>query len=140
MSELMNDRRGGVNFRWQLLASVSAAVLVASAGASDAAYADNDADRPTVWIELGGQLEGMDSPQQAFSPPFLPSFSQHGIQSPLGIESAASHSIGTEGAVSFEPHGSDWYSLLLSGMAARKAQGASISRRPTQLSKDMCRP
>ena len=48
-----------MTFRWQLLTTVSALALLASVSMGDAKAADEEADRPTVWIELGGQPENM---------------------------------------------------------------------------------
>ena len=60
MSELMNARSDSRDFRWQLLTTVSALALLTSVyGSNRSEAADQDADRPTVWIELGGQLEHM---------------------------------------------------------------------------------
>ena len=56
MSELMNARNGGRDFRWQLLATFRRWPCL-HRSMQPVANADDDADRPTVWIELGGQLE-----------------------------------------------------------------------------------
>jgi len=109
MSELMNARSRGRDFRWQLLTTVSAlALLSAVYGSSESEAADQDADRPTVWIELGGQLERMNDPQEAFSPPFMASITQANLRSALDVQKPAAYAIGGEGKVSFQPGGSDW--------------------------------
>ena len=56
MSELINTQNTRGEFRWQLLTTVSVLAFSGVLYAGDAAQA-GDADRPTVWIELGGQLE-----------------------------------------------------------------------------------
>ena len=72
MSELMNTQDAERDFRWQLLTTVSALALLAAVyGSSEAKAADEDADRPTVWIELGGQLEHVSGQGDLFTPGFL---------------------------------------------------------------------
>jgi iron complex outermembrane recepter protein len=107
MSELIHAQRGQSNFRWHLLASVSAAALVASAYASGRALAEDDADRPTVWIELGGQLDRMDDQQQQFAPPYVVNI-PNTFFSPVNFQKPLQSSFGVDGAISFEPEGSDW--------------------------------
>jgi len=109
MSELMNGQRREQDIRWRLLSTVSAVALLAAVyGASKSEAADQDADRPTVWIELGGQFEQVQTEQQAFIPPFFaqpPSFTSiraGQVQKPLD------NSYGAEGKISFEPEGTDW--------------------------------
>ncbi len=109
MSELMNIQRGQRNFRRQLLASVSAAALVTAACITNgAAYASDDADRPTVWIELGGQFEQMNGLGDPYAPPFTSEIVADGFTSPLRAQRALSGGFGEQGAISFEPQGSDW--------------------------------
>ena len=107
MSELINKWLGQNDFRWQLLATVSAAALVASAYGAGA-LAEDDADRPTVWIELGGQLERIDGSGQLFDAPFMGAVSQAGFTSPLHNERPPLFSNGAEGKISFEPDGMNW--------------------------------
>ncbi len=72
MSELMNARNGKKEFRGQLLTTVSALTLLATIyGSSVSKAADQDADRPTVWIELGGQLEHVEGQGDNFPVGFL---------------------------------------------------------------------
>jgi iron complex outermembrane recepter protein len=108
MSELVNARANQKNFRWQLLANVSAIALLGSSyGVGAAQAADDNSDRPSIWIELGGQLSRLDDAQEAFAPhlmanrPSVLSPSQKFEQPPL-------YSIDEYGKVSFEPNGSDW--------------------------------
>jgi len=107
MSELMNNPSSQADFRRHLLASVSAAsVMVISSYSSSAALAD-DQDRPTVWIEVGGQLEGMSGRQEPFAPAFV-AILPNTFFSPLSIQKPLQNSVGGEGRVTFEPAGSDW--------------------------------
>ncbi|HEY5236971.1 MAG TPA: hypothetical protein VIJ62_01210 [Rhizomicrobium sp.] len=108
MSELVNARNAGRDFRWQLLTTVSAWVLLAVVyGPIEAEAADQDADRPTLWIELGGQLEQMQGGQEPFAPSFVANLPDN-FFSPLSVQKPLQYSIGGEAAISFEPEGSDW--------------------------------
>ena len=66
MSELIDTQHSRRNCRWYLMATASFAAL---ASLSTGAFAD-DADRPTVWIELGGQLEGLNDCRSRLRPRF----------------------------------------------------------------------
>ena len=108
MSELMNTHENRTNFRRKLLTTVSALVLLASVyAAGEAKAADNDSDRPAVWIELGGQLSRLEDGQDTFSPsvmadrPAMFSPSQKFERPPL-------YGIDETGKISFEPDGAGW--------------------------------
>jgi hypothetical protein len=107
MSELENMRDGRANLRLHLLASVSALALAGLIGLRDA-KADDDAVRPTVWIELGGQLERDDSAVSTFIPPFVNMAPpvDRGIMTTA--QQAPDYSIGGEAKISFAPEGTDW--------------------------------
>ena len=106
MSELMNARNNGRDFRWQLLTTVSAlALLVAVYGPSETQAADQDADRPTVWIELGGSFDALSNLSQTFDPAFLSTYAANGLKSPLSMEQAPHYGFGGEAKISFEPDG-----------------------------------
>ena len=68
MSELITQRPGLSDFRWRLLATVSALTLLALTVSEANA---EDSDRPTVWIELGGQLSRLENSQEPYAPPFV---------------------------------------------------------------------
>ena len=109
MSELMKAHGSRQEFRWQLLATVSALTLLAVVyGTSESEAADQDADNPTVWIELGGQLERLNNSQQAFSPPFMASISQANLLSALNVQRQPAFALDEDGKISFQPDGSDW--------------------------------
>ena len=123
MSELMNARESRVTLRWQLLTSVSALALLGSVyAAGEANAADDDADHPTVWIELGTQLSRLDSGQEAFAPPVTAA--RPSIFSPSQkFEKLPSDSVDETGKISFEPDGSDWV------FSASIRYGRSIGKR-----------
>jgi len=110
MSELTTERVGRANFRWQLMATVSMLTLLGTA-LHEANAADAAADRPTVWIELGGQLERLDGTADRFTAPFvvknaqINAFSQ---ASPIEAQTPPRYTYGGEGKISFRPTDSDW--------------------------------
>jgi iron complex outermembrane recepter protein len=112
MSELMNARNGRQDFRWQLLSTVSAVALLAAVyGSSESWAADRDADHPTVWIELGGQLEHVGGQGDAFAPAFLAANPNSPVlqpTTPLQAQNPVPFSFGEEGKISLQPEGSDW--------------------------------
>jgi hypothetical protein len=108
MSELTTTRINSEKIRLGLLTTASAAALICASGAS---AADRHADRPTVWIELGAQLERINAASDTYAPPFIvdnadsPAFAP---QSPLATERSPRYSKGFEGKVTFQPEDSDW--------------------------------
>lgn len=131
MNELMNIE-GCEQTRWRLLATASAAALLV-AGFTPAAARD-DVNRPTVWIELGGQLEALSNTQDKFAPAFLsgppplparpwgPLPSIYGFGTPvdpgfgnpfaplhpLQAQNPPQQAFGGEARLSFQPSGSNW--------------------------------
>jgi iron complex outermembrane receptor protein len=112
MSELMNARNCNRDFRRRLLATVSAFALLATIyGPNEADATDQEADRPTVWIELGGQLEHIDGQGEPFAPAFLganPNSVVFHPVTPLQAQNPPPFGFGEEGKISFQPEGSDW--------------------------------
>ncbi len=109
MSELINCKKTNGNFRWELLATVSVAALSVCAVVCQTAMA-KESDRPTVWIELGGQLEQSNASEEAFAPPFILENlnAPHNAVSPLSAERPARFGFGGEGSISFQPQELDW--------------------------------
>jgi hypothetical protein len=107
MSELINKRVTNWNFRRQLLGSASALAFIC--GVQQAGAAD-DADHPTVWIELGGQLSSLSTSETKFAPDFLFDTPRPAPQtvSPLSVGHLPRRSVDWDAKVSFEPTGSDW--------------------------------
>lgn len=123
MSELINtpDVRGMV--QRNLLATASALAIIGNVAAADVASAD-DAERPTAWIEFGGQLERASGGDPAYSPSFFDILDPQ-VTSPSKIVDQLPMGFGPEGKISFQPHGSD---LVLS---AGVRYGRAISHRNT---------
>lgn len=110
MSELMQGRRIGSDFRWRLLTTVSAAVLAAGVYSAEEAHANGDVDRPTVWLELGAQLEDGGAAQEPISPPFVINNLDraYNVVSPLDAQRPPRFAFGGEGSISIAPKNSDW--------------------------------
>ena len=104
MRETDNVHRRDI--RWQLLVEVSAGELLASAYGAETA--DSDSDRPVLWIELGGQLDSLGSPQEKFSPPFMASITQANQLSTLNVQQQPAFAFDAQGKISLQPDGSDW--------------------------------
>jgi len=128
MSELINARIGCKDYRRQLLTTASALALLASTyGTQVARAADNDADHPTVWIELGGQLERQTGQGGMFDPPFVvdnPASPAYKPVSPLQSERPPLFSNGVEGKLTFEPDGTDW--VFSGSMRYGRANGGKL--------------
>lgn len=106
MSELITTRtRAGI--RQQLLSTVSALTLLVAVSTNAKA---EDSDRPTVWIELGGQLAHVDDAAQQFAPPFIVKTPRPAAEkvSPLSVGHPPRYSFGGEGKISFEPEETNW--------------------------------
>lgn len=107
MSELIDVRGRQANLRWKLLATASGLALIGGVSASSAAYA-GEADRPTVWIEVGGQLERVAADHQPFAPAFTNQFLSDKLLSAASLEKAPRYSNGFEGSITIDPRDSDW--------------------------------
>jgi hypothetical protein len=105
MSELMNTGESRTGLLQRLLTTVSALSLLTMAVSRAQA---EEADRPTVWIELGAQLERVDGGQQYFAPAFTDTFVSNGFTPVETVERAPRYSNGGEGKLSFAPEGSNW--------------------------------
>ena len=111
MSELIDARASSRDLRWTLLTTVSTLALLGFV-CGNAKASESDADRPTVWIELGGQLEHVTGDGEPFAPTFLAANANAPVimsASPLQAQKAPfffEH--GGEGKFAFEPEGSDW--------------------------------
>lgn len=120
MSELTNTPPPA-NIRRQLLSTASALVLLASVYGTSAAKAE-DADRPTVWLELGGQLERVDGGNTPFAPDFFNRDSDvYKPVSPIDAQRTSRYSYGGEGKIAFQPEGSEW--IVNAGLRYGRANG-----------------
>ena len=110
MSELITTNTNQNDLRWQLLTTVCAASLLAVLSGPDGAAMAQESDRPTVWIELGGQLEGLQGKEDDHVPPFI----AKNMDAPFNAEPLTNrqrpprNAFGGEGKISFRPEESDW--------------------------------
>jgi len=134
MSELINTTANSKNLRWHLLMTASAiAILSVSHNAANAA--DDDKDRPIVWVELGGNLQRVDTHEDAFVPPFILATPRPGPEtvSPLSVDHLPRYSVAGEGKITFEPNGSDWtFSAAIAYGRSKNRPGLSQQSFPTQ--------
>jgi len=108
MSELINNQGAGGNIRRHLMATVSALVLAStSAGMSQA---EENGNRPTVWIELGAHLDRIAGSQEQFAPAGILNSprAEDWIESPLSVQRPARYGFGGEAKLEFVPQGTDW--------------------------------
>ena len=108
MNELIASPGTRGDIRWQLLATASAFALCGTVFTSAAEA--QDATRPAVWIELGGQLERVQAQQEVFAPTFTLAHldAPYNFVSPLEIQRPPRQAFGGEGKISFQPKGTDW--------------------------------
>jgi len=110
MSELFNTSSHRAIGR-QLLSTVSVLALLTWACSKSEANSDDNADRPTIWIELGGQMENVSGQGESFDPAFLaanPNSPVLNPTTPLQAQKPPTFSFGEEGKISFQPENSDW--------------------------------
>jgi len=107
MSELINTATP-CEIKWQLLSSVAASALFAAVTITQAAAAEEN--RPTVWIELGGQLERLGVSQDNFIPDFVQTYHTlpYLADAPMTVRALPRYGIAGEGKITFHPKGTDW--------------------------------
>lgn len=104
------------------MTTVSALALSASIYGAGEARA-MDADRPTLWIELGGQSEQVRGFGDPIDPPFTSDIIADGFKSPLVLQRALGQSFGEDGKISFQPENSDW--ILSASIRYGRANGGT---------------
>lgn len=108
MSELIEKPCGSLSIRSLLLATVSAVAV--SSIASNLARAD-DSQTPTLWIELGGQMDLSQGTSSPFVAPFMavqPTPEPYRADFMTDSQRPPRHSYGLEGKITIEPQQSDW--------------------------------
>ncbi len=126
MSELLNVTVNRNAYRRHLLATASAFVFLMAFSRAGVKADDSSDEKPSIWIELGGQLESNNVLGQKFDPSFLsanldsPPFSS----APFKAQNSR-FSIGGEGKISFQPEGSDWV-FAVSGRYGRASSNRHI--------------
>ncbi len=108
MSELITTTEHRIFVRRQLLATTSAAVLLAYVSFGGEALAGS-ANHPTVWLELGGQLESVQGSTSPFTAPFMSIPSDaYDPEKLITDQRAARFAFGFEGKAIIQPQDSDW--------------------------------
>jgi len=111
MSELIQKNDNRATIRWKLLTGVSALALSAYVTSAGIAKAE-DADRPTIWIEFGGQMDQVRGSTAPFIEPFMtavtptPDVDENDLFTKG--QQPARFSFGGEAKLSFQPRDSDW--------------------------------
>ena len=106
MSELINTNGHRATLRWKLLTGASAIVLTTYMYSANLARAE-DGDRPTLWIELGGQLSQLQGTSAPFTAPFMTALSP--TPGPYSDDifgkgqKTSRFAIGGEGKISIQP-------------------------------------
>ena len=109
MSELIKTSgRGNENFRRNLLTNASMLALLGYLGTSQGSALAAEENRPTIWIEVGGQFERMDNGSEVFAPPFFAQASSTDRSVMTDAQASLPYSIGGEGKITFAPEASDW--------------------------------
>ncbi len=109
MNELIKKADGRVTARWKLLTGASALTLISYVSAS-AATGTDDTDRPTFWIELGGDAQLMQGVSQPFTADFMsisptPAVYQDSL---TATQRPPRLNIGGDLKITLEPENSDW--------------------------------
>jgi hypothetical protein len=136
MSELIQKHDNRATIRWKLLTGASALALAAYVSSAAMAKAE-DASRPLVWIDLGGQFERQSGLGHTYTPFFMVNYADSPAfnpVSPLHWEKPPIFSEGLEGAFSFQPEGSDW------NFSASIRYGRSGGRKSAMPGREIDRP
>ncbi len=110
MSELIQKHDNRATIRWKLLTGASALALTAYVSSTALAKAD-DTDRPTIWIELGGQMDMMQGLSSPFTAPFMyvtPTPKVYGSTTFTHDQAPPRFAFGGDGKITFQPEDSDW--------------------------------
>jgi hypothetical protein len=102
MSELIQKKNNRITAKWQLLASVSALALIANAGSQARAE-----DRPTFWIELGGQWGFLNDGVETFNPELMADRPDK-FEPSQKYEKPPRHGFEEFAEISLQPEGSNW--------------------------------
>lgn len=107
MSEILKNSNKVANFRWNQLATTSTVALLAYLQGSFAAGASDGASKPSIWIELGGQLSRLGDGEETFAPSVFNA--RPSIFDPSQpFERPSRYSLDETGEISLEPNRSDW--------------------------------
>jgi len=126
MSELLEARIAHKGLRWSMMTGASVAVLLATCGAD---AASDHGDRPTVWIELGVNLNRVDGGNERFAPDFVTQIDTHAFSSPIALQRPPRYANGFEGKLTVQPEESDWSVSV--GLRYGRSNGAKQAHQQT---------
>jgi len=132
MSELISTRDSSI-IRWKLLTGVSALALAAHISNSTPANAE-DANRPALWIELGGQFNFLNDSSETWVPANLPPVIDHPVAGILSQNPRIGYDL--DGKLTFQPPNTDWAfsAAIRYGKAKRGPKAAHDQTYETQAS------
>ena len=133
MSELIQKYDNRADIRWKLLTGASALALTAYIASASGAGAEGT-DHPQIWVELGGQMEMMNSFSSPFTAPFTlltPTPDPYKGESPTSAQRTPRYAIGLDGKISFQPENSDW--MFSAGIQYGRAHGNKHVHHQTKL-------
>ena len=110
MSELIEKSDNRATIRWKLLTGVSALALTACVSSITPTKAA-DTDRPTLWIELGGQMEIVQGLTAPFTAPFMSTAPARDFYKNSFFDDyqrPARFAFGSDGKITFQPEDSPW--------------------------------
>jgi hypothetical protein len=102
MEEVRKSYQHAGLFRLNLLGTACAISIVIAP-----AYAADD-HAPTLWIELGGQLQRIDGGEERYDPSFSSTIVSDGFASPLSVERPGRYANGGQLSATVTPHQSTW--------------------------------
>ena len=110
MSELIQKHDNRATIRWKLLTGASALAIISYVSVIAAAKAD-DTDRPTLWLELGGDAELMQGLGHPFTADFMSITPTPGVYQQDSLTSTQRpprFTFGGDAKITFQPEDSDW--------------------------------
>ncbi len=109
MSELNIRQLKIARLRSDLMVGASLLAILGAILACQPVIADEQkADGPNVWIELGGQVERVDSAHSVLIPLFISQSTSANRLPMIDAQRPSRYSLGGEGKISFIPKNSDW--------------------------------
>ena len=111
MNELIVAAQSRKMLHSRFLGTVCTLALASMLTGQAASAAQADADHPTVWIELGGQLERLSGQGEPFTPDFATVYADSSAfeqGTAMQTQRNPPYSKGLQGKITFTPQGSDW--------------------------------
>jgi hypothetical protein len=107
------------------LLTTAGCLVLAMSFAVKADAQDENANHPTVWIDLGAQAERLDGGRQTYVPAFLEDFYHLPFDPVLPMQLPSRYAVGGEGSIRFAPQESDW--VFSAGVRYGRSNGKKSS-------------